>query len=183
MMHLHCRHHADARARVEADGQTYKVEILDDLADRSRAEGVPMPPTSVYEHGPFTDLCKGPHVASTGRIGPFKLLAVAGAYWRGKSDRPMLQRVYGTVWATQEELDAIVDEAHAYRGLFGAHVGVVLRRLRRACDRYGSQPTFIAASATIAEPAELLERALRRAAAIATPIMRQVKDIVGFISA
>jgi len=52
----------------------------------------------------------------------------------------------------------IVDEAHAYRGLFGAHVGVVLRRLRRACDRYGSQPTFIAASATIAEPAELLER-------------------------
>ena len=59
----------------------------------------------VYEHGPFIDLCQGPHVASTGKIGPFKLLAVAGAYWRGDEKRPMLQRIYGTVWATQEELD------------------------------------------------------------------------------
>ena len=78
---------------------------LDDLAKKAAATGTPMPPTTVYEHGPFIDLCKGPHVASTGRIGPFKLLAVAGAYWRGDAARPMLQRVYGTVWATQEELD------------------------------------------------------------------------------
>ena len=61
----------------------------------------------LYEHGPFIDLCKGPHVASTGRIGPFKLLSVAGAYWRGDEKRPMLQRIYGTVWPTQEELDAV----------------------------------------------------------------------------
>ena len=65
----------------------------------------PPPVTSFYEHGPFSDLCKGPHVASTGRIGPFKLLSVAGAYWRGDEKRPMLQRIYGTVWETQEELD------------------------------------------------------------------------------
>ena len=64
-----------------------------------------MPPTSVYEHGSFVDLCKGPHVASTGAIGPFKLLSVAGAYWRGDEKRPMLQRIYGTVWPTQEELE------------------------------------------------------------------------------
>jgi threonyl-tRNA synthetase len=64
-----------------------------------------MPPTSVYEHGSFVDLCKGPHVASTGKIGPFKLLAVAGAYWRGDAKRPMLQRIYGTVWPTQEDLE------------------------------------------------------------------------------
>jgi threonyl-tRNA synthetase len=51
------------------------------------------------------DLCKGPHVASTGAVGPFKLLAVAGAYWRGDERRPMLQRIYGTVWPNQEELD------------------------------------------------------------------------------
>jgi threonyl-tRNA synthetase len=89
---------------VERD-QPFKVEILDDLAARSRADGTPMPPTSVYEHDSFVDLCKGPHVASTGAIGPFKLLAVAGAYWRGDEKRPMLQRVYGTVWASQEELD------------------------------------------------------------------------------
>jgi threonyl-tRNA synthetase len=89
---------------VERD-QPFKVEILDDLAARSAADGTPMPPTSTYEHGPFVDLCKGPHMASTGRIGPFKLLAVAGAYWRGDERRPMLQRIYGTVWQTQEELD------------------------------------------------------------------------------
>ncbi len=64
-----------------------------------------MPPTTFYEHGPFMDLCKGPHVPSTGRIGSFKLLTVAGAYWRGDEKRPMLQRIYGTVWETQEELD------------------------------------------------------------------------------
>ena len=95
----------EGRAFFESHGQPFKVEILDDLATRSKLYGEPMPPTSVYEHGPFIDLCKGPHVASTGRIGPFRLLSVAGAYWRGDEKRPMLQRVYGTVWATQEELD------------------------------------------------------------------------------
>jgi threonyl-tRNA synthetase len=92
---------------VERD-QPYKVEILDDLAARSRADGSEIPPTSVYEHGPFVDLCKGPHVPSTGQIGPFKLLAVAGAYWRGDEKRPMLQRIYGTVWSTHEELDRYI---------------------------------------------------------------------------
>jgi threonyl-tRNA synthetase len=95
----------EGRAFFAARGQPFKVEILDDLAARSAAEGAPMPPTSTYEHGPFIDLCKGPHVASTGRIGPFRLLAVAGAYWRGDETRPMLQRIYGTVWATEEELE------------------------------------------------------------------------------
>src|SRR3954469_5216443 len=86
--------------------QPFKVEILDDLAAKAKAEGAALPPTSTFEHGPFIDLCKGPHVESTGKIGPFKLLAVAGAYWRGDQQRPALQRIYGTVWATQEDLDA-----------------------------------------------------------------------------
>ena len=60
---------------------------------------------STYQHGPFIDLCRGPHVESTGKIGPFKLLSVAGAYWRGDQKRPQLQRIYGTVWSSQEELD------------------------------------------------------------------------------
>jgi threonyl-tRNA synthetase len=89
---------------VERD-QPFKVEILDDLASKAKAEDAPMPPVSIYEHGPFVDLCRGPHVESTGKIGPFKLLAVAGAYWRGDEKRPMLQRIYGTVWSNQEELD------------------------------------------------------------------------------
>jgi threonyl-tRNA synthetase len=95
----------DARAVEEGSGQTFKVEILDDLAMKAKAAGEAAPGISFYEHGPFSDLCRGPHVASTGRIGPFKLLSVAGAYWRGKEDRPMLQRIYGTVWSSQEDLD------------------------------------------------------------------------------
>jgi threonyl-tRNA synthetase len=95
----------EGRAFFGERGQPFKVEILDDLAAKAKAEGTPMPSTSVYEHGPFVDLCRGPHVESTGRIGPFKLLAVSGAYWRGDQSRPSLQRIYGTVWSTQEELD------------------------------------------------------------------------------
>jgi threonyl-tRNA synthetase len=95
----------EGRAFFEKQGQPYKVEILDDLAAKAKSNGTAMPPTSVFEHGPFVDLCKGPHVESTGGIGPFKLLSVAGAYWRGDEKRPMLQRIYGTVWPTQEELD------------------------------------------------------------------------------
>ncbi len=95
----------EARALVDAEGQAYKVEILDDLAAKAAAAGEALPVTTFYEHGPFRDLCRGPHLASTALIGPFRLLAVAGAYWRGQESRPMLQRVYGTVWETQEELD------------------------------------------------------------------------------
>jgi len=96
---------ADGRAFFAGRGQPYKVEILDDLGAKAQAAGEPAPVVSTYEHGPFIDLCKGPHVASTGRIGPFKLLSVAGAYWRGDEHRPMLQRIYGTVWADQADLD------------------------------------------------------------------------------
>jgi threonyl-tRNA synthetase len=95
----------EGRAMLADAGQPYKVEILDDLRTAADAHGEPPPTVSTYQHGPFIDLCRGPHVASTGAIGPFKLLSVAGAYWRGREDRAMLQRIYGTVWATQEELD------------------------------------------------------------------------------
>ncbi len=95
-----------ARAALVERDQPFKVEIVDDLAAAAGRDGTPMPPTTFYRQGPFIDLCRGPHVASTGKIGPFKLLGTAGAYWRGDETRPMLQRVYGTAWATQEDLDA-----------------------------------------------------------------------------
>ena len=95
----------EGRSIEESDGQAFKVEILDDLALKAVETATPMPPVTFYEHGSFRDLCKGPHVESTGDIGPFKLMAVAGAYWRGDDKRPMLQRIYGTVWETQEDLD------------------------------------------------------------------------------
>ena len=88
-----------ALAELEAAGQPYKVEIVRDL---SAEDGQVI---SFYRHGAFTDLCRGPHVASTGKLGPFKLLNTAGAYWRGDETRPMLQRIYGTVWDTQADLD------------------------------------------------------------------------------
>ncbi len=95
----------DGRAWFDQHGQPFKVEILDDLRAAAHAAGEPEPEVSTYEHGPFIDLCRGPHVESTGKIGPFKLLAVSGAYWRGDQKRQPLQRIYGTVWSTQEELD------------------------------------------------------------------------------
>ena len=88
-----------ALAELEAANQPLKVEIIRDL---SAEDGTVI---SFYRHGSFTDLCRGPHVASTGKLGPFKLLNTAGAYWRGDETRPMLQRIYGTVWETQEDLD------------------------------------------------------------------------------
>src|ERR1019366_8061662 len=78
----------EARALAAAEGPSYKVEILDALAAKAAAAGEALPVTTFYEHGPFHDLCRGPHVASTGQIGPFRLLAVAGAYWRGPGSRP-----------------------------------------------------------------------------------------------
>lgn len=88
-----------ALEQLGASGQDYKVEIVRELPD-DQARIV-----SFYRHGDFVDLCRGPHVPSTGRLGPFKLLNSAGAYWRGDEHRPMLQRIYGTVWETREDLD------------------------------------------------------------------------------
>ncbi|MFO7311097.1 MAG: threonine--tRNA ligase [Bacillota bacterium] len=81
-------------------GETYKVEILEELDD---------PRPSLYQQGEFIDLCRGPHIPSTGRIKAFALRSVAGAYWRGDSKRPMLQRIYGTAFPTQEELDRYLE--------------------------------------------------------------------------
>jgi threonyl-tRNA synthetase len=97
---------AEARAALVEQDQPFKVEIVDDLLAAAERDGGDPPRTTFYRQGPFIDLCRGPHVASTGKIGPFKLLGTAGAYWRGDEKRPMLQRVYGTAWATQDDLDA-----------------------------------------------------------------------------
>jgi threonyl-tRNA synthetase len=76
--------------------QPYKVEIIEHLFDQE---------VGIYQQGNFLDLCRGPHVENTGQIGPFKLMRIAGAYWRGDEMRDRLQRIYGTAWFSQEELD------------------------------------------------------------------------------
>jgi threonyl-tRNA synthetase len=82
--------------RLYADNP-YKLEIIRDLDDGD---------ISVYRQGEFFDLCRGPHVPSTGRLGAFKLQNIAGAYWRGDENNPMLTRVYGTAWPTEKQLKA-----------------------------------------------------------------------------
>ncbi|MET0850664.1 MAG: threonine--tRNA ligase [Candidatus Rokuibacteriota bacterium] len=86
----------EAIAYFKERDEPFKVEIL---------EGLAVPTVSVYRQGDFLDLCRGPHVASTGAIRAFKLLSSSGAYWRGDEKNPMLQRIYGTAWLTQEDLD------------------------------------------------------------------------------
>ena len=84
-------------AKDVSSDQPFKLELIDEIpADEE---------LSVYRHGSFTDLCQGPHVESTGKISAFKLLSVAGAYWRGDEHRPMLQRIYGAAFESQEALD------------------------------------------------------------------------------
>jgi threonyl-tRNA synthetase len=78
-------------------GEKFKVEIIRDIPGDQVL--------SIYRQGEWFDLCRGPHVPSTGRLGAFKLLSVAGAYWRGDERNAMLQRIYGTAWADQKELD------------------------------------------------------------------------------
>ncbi len=80
----------------------YKVEIINELPEDATI--------STYRQGNFLDLCKGPHVETTKKIGPFKLQSVAGAYWRGDERRPMLQRIYGTAWPTKEELNEYLEK-------------------------------------------------------------------------
>jgi len=83
------------KAREFFADQPYKLELID---------GIPDETVSIYKNGPFTDLCAGPHVESTGACANFKLQKVAGAYWRGDETKPMLQRIYGTAFETAEEL-------------------------------------------------------------------------------
>ena len=82
----------------KGQGESYKAEIIESIpADQD---------LSLYQQGGFTDLCRGPHVPSTGKLSAFKLMKIAGAYWRGNSDNEMLQRIYGTAWGDKKDLQA-----------------------------------------------------------------------------
>ena len=95
-----------AEALERLAGQPFKVEIIEGL-EGSEAEGAAGDRVSLYGNDGWVDLCMGPHLPSTGKVGSaFKLTNVAGAYWRGDDSRPMLTRIYGTAWASQEDLDA-----------------------------------------------------------------------------
>jgi threonyl-tRNA synthetase len=94
----------EAIERFRAEGQDYKVELIEDLI-RDADPAHPVETVSLYRNGPFTDLCRGPHGPGTKRIKAFKLTSVAGAYWRGDAARQMLTRIYGTAFLSKEELE------------------------------------------------------------------------------
>ena len=89
------------KAREIFKSQTYKLELIDELPDEK---------VTIYRQGDFTDLCRGPHVSTTGGIKAFKLLNVAGAYWRGDEHRPMLQRIYGTAFESEKGLEEFLSK-------------------------------------------------------------------------
>ncbi|UCH12567.1 MAG: threonine--tRNA ligase [Candidatus Omnitrophota bacterium] len=94
-----------ARKLFKDMGEDYKVELI---------KGILQDTVTIYSNGDFTDLCKGPHLSSTGKIETFALTHVAGAYWKGNAENPMLQRIYGTAFTTQKELDKhlkLIEEA------------------------------------------------------------------------
>lgn len=91
----------EASEKEEKAGQKYKAELIKDLPDAK---------VTYYQTGDFTDLCRGPHVKSTGEIKHFKLLSIAGAYWRGDERNPMLQRIYGTCWESEEDLKKYLNQ-------------------------------------------------------------------------
>jgi threonyl-tRNA synthetase len=101
---------AEAKAALEALGQGYKCEMIDDLV---AAEGVER--VSLYRQGDFLDMCRGPHLPNTGKLKAFKLLATAGAYWRGDENRKMLTRIYGVAFFGKDELKAHVERIEEAR--------------------------------------------------------------------
>jgi threonyl-tRNA synthetase len=95
------------KARKIFARQPYKLELIDEIPDEK---------VTIYKQGSFTDLCRGPHVASTGEMKAFKLTHIAGAYWRGDEKRPMLQRIYGVAFESEAELaDYLARQAEAMR--------------------------------------------------------------------
>jgi threonyl-tRNA synthetase len=95
---------AEAIEAFKAQGEDYKVELIEDLVHGEGVETV-----SLYRNGPFEDLCRGPHGPSTGRISAVKLNSIAGAYWRGDENRQMLTRIYGTAFFSKKDLEAYLE--------------------------------------------------------------------------
>jgi threonyl-tRNA synthetase len=134
---------AEAIELFRAQGQGYKVELIEDLV---RDEGVET--VSLYRNGPFEDLCRGPHGPSTGRIAAIKLSSIAGAYWRGDESRQMLTRIYGTAFFSQKDLDRHlerIEEAKArdHRRL-GPQLGLFMLR-----DEAPGMPFWLAHGTTL----------------------------------
>ncbi|MCR5481455.1 MAG: threonine--tRNA ligase [Clostridia bacterium] len=119
---------------MEEKGEPYKVELIRDLPEDAVI--------SFYKQGDFTDLCAGPHMESTGQIKAFKIMSVAGAYWRGDSNNKMLQRLYATAFPTQEELDEYVTKIEEAKKRDHRKIGKEMD-LFMLCDEGPGFPFFL----------------------------------------
>ncbi len=125
--------------------QPYKLELIEQFGGGD---------LTVYQHGSFVDLCRGPHVESTGQLGPFKLTNTSGAYWRGSEQNPMLQRVYGTMWPTAEELEEYLHRMELARERDHRRLGKELQLFTFSPDIGSGIPLFLPKGAVLRQEME-----------------------------
>ena len=131
---IECEEVSKAEALRLYEDNPYKSELVRDLRDGD---------ITVYRQGEFFDLCRGPHVPSTGKLGAFKLLNLAGAYWRGDENNPMLTRIYGTAWSTEKELKAYLRRLEEARARDHRKVGRDLKLFTFSPDVGAGIPLFL----------------------------------------
>ncbi len=129
--------------------ETFKLEILDELDEDQ---------VSLYKHGDFIDLCRGPHLPSTGYVKAFKLTSVAGAYWRGDEKRPMLQRIYGTAFASEKDLKKHLDRLEEAKKRDHRKLGVQLDLFSFSDEAGPGMPIFHPKGALVRTILEDFER-------------------------
>ena len=142
-------------ARKMFADQTYKLELIDGIQDDK---------VSLYTHNKFVDLCEGPHVERTGKIGAFKLTNIAGAYWRGDENNTMLQRIYGVLFETQEELDAHLERVEDARRRDHRRLGRELELFATHEDIGAGLPLWLPKGATVRRELEQFITGLEREA-------------------
>ncbi|MCH8009862.1 MAG: threonine--tRNA ligase [Chloroflexi bacterium] len=142
-------------AREMFADQAYKLELIDGIEDDK---------VSLYTHNKFVDLCEGPHVERTGKVGAFKLTNIAGAYWRGDENNTMLQRIYGVLFATQEELDAHLERVEDARRRDHRRLGRELELFTTHEDIGAGLPLWLPKGATVRRMLEEFITGLEREA-------------------
>lgn len=130
----------EIRRQFEAQGEIYKLELLNDIPDER---------VSVYRQNGFADMCRGPHLPNTGLIHTIKLLSTSGAYWRGDEHRPMLQRIYGVSYPTQEQLDAHLHRLEEARRRDHRRIGREMNLFHIAPEVGQGLPLWLPKGATI----------------------------------
>ncbi|MCX7654193.1 MAG: threonine--tRNA ligase [Fervidobacterium sp.] len=143
----------DAIRLMEEKGQIYKIELIREIPDEK---------VSFYKQGEFIDLCRGPHLPSTGKIKHFKLLSVSGAYWRGNEKNPMLQRIYGTAFSKKEELDEYLKMLEEAKKRDHRKLGPQLELFFINTDVAAGMPIFLPYGMTVLKELMNLSRILHK---------------------